>query len=264
MAMESDRRQYSTRSVERVLKVLRSFTVEHPARTYLEVAEETGIPPTTVFRILQILTQEGFLEQEEPAGRYQMGVEVVRLGDAYLRSKPLVQVGMRWLDTLVARAGLSAYLGIRDGSRSIGILGRDGPGPLSLTTRFRESMPLYATALGKALIMYVSHDELAELFSPPPWPTRTPNSISTLEQLRENLQKARLRGCTLDNEEGTLGVRCVGTAIRGHDGRTVAAISVSGTILDITEESLPAIIEVVHEIGVDMSTELGFFPSRED
>ena len=260
MGSELDRATYSSRAIERVLKILRCFTVQHPARSYLEVAEETGIPASTVFRIMQILAQEGFLERDSVEGQFRIGIEIFRLGDLFLADRLLVEVARPELAQLAQQAGFTTNLSVRDGYNTVTILVQVGPGRLSLTARLGGVVPVNYTASGKALIMDMSDEELAQLMPPAPWPQRTPNSITTLEKLRAELQRSRERGCTLDEQEGTIGIRCVAAPIRNHRGEIVAAVSISGTIIDMTPETLPKLMEMVKTAGQRISYQLGYRP----
>jgi IclR family KDG regulon transcriptional repressor len=255
--------KYSIRAVERVLNILKSFSVDHPERGYLEVAEETDIPSSTVFKLMNILAQEGFLE-ESASGRYCIGREAFRLGNLYLSNKSLVDIVNPWLQELAQRLGFTSSLGILEQGSSVTILTRLGTSPLSLS-RDRlvgERSPLHLSALGKALVMDLGADELRQLLPPSPWPQVTPNSITNVDQLVENLSEARESGCTRDEEETSIGMRCVGCPIRDHRGRIAAAISVSATTIEVTDDSLPRIMETVKEIATNISVDLGYQPER--
>ena len=65
---------------------------------------------------------------------------------------------------------------------------------------------------------------------------KTPNTITDLNRLLEELALSRKRGYALDHEEETLGVKCVATAIRDTNGKPVGAISIQGTTLSITDD----------------------------
>ena len=257
----TDKAKYSILAVDRVLRILKTFNSWRRELTYTEVAEQTGIPPSTVYKLMQILVEQDFLEQRDSNGKYVIGREIFRLVDLHLANKTLVDVASPWLHELIDRLGFTASVGIRDGANLVVILSRLGTSPISVASLHRrrgEGWPIHQSAMGKALLLDMSDEELARLLPAAPWPASTPKSLCALDELRENLDQAKRQGCTLDDEESTLGLRCVGFPIRDHRGETIAAISVSATTLEITEESLPGIMETVKEVGERISSELGY------
>ena len=56
----------------------------------------------------------------------------------------------------------------------------------------------------------------------------TPNSISTPEQLYNELELTRERGWAIDNEESEEGLTCFAVALTDASGAAIAAISCSG------------------------------------
>jgi len=255
--MPDDQIKYSVRAASRALRVLRCFDARHLQRSYQDIAAETGIPVSTVFKLVQVLLEEDFLEQSAN-GRFSVGLEAFRLGELYLTNKPLVTVADCWLERLAERVGLSANLGIRDGGSSVAVLTRAGADAIKVQTSLGDRFPLYVTALGKALALDSDAEALARLFPPQPWPQRTPRTITGMEQLSQDIARSRERGYTIDTEEGTLGIRCVGCPIRDHRGAIVAAISATGTTMQLTEDILPSIVQAVRETAGKISRELGY------
>jgi DNA-binding IclR family transcriptional regulator len=259
-SLSTDKARYSVLAVERALRIMRSFSYEQTQLGYSEIAEQTDIPQSTVYKLLQLLVEENFIEQNDRDGTYSIGPEVFRLGKLYVAGKSLVELANPWLEELVRRLGFTATLGVIDQDSLIPILTRLGTSPLSLS---REPLlggrsPVYRSALGKALILDMQADELKRVLPSPPWPQSTPNTVSNLDQLMEELEEARRVGATQDNEETSTGMRCVGFPIRDHQGRTVAAISVTATTIEITDDSLPRVIETIREIGSEISASLGY------
>ena len=52
-------------------------------------------------------------------------------------------------------------------------------------------------------------------------------------------------GFAVDDEEEGIGARCIGAAVLDDSGRPAAAISVTGTVAQITPEALPLLAEEV-------------------
>jgi IclR family transcriptional regulator, acetate operon repressor len=85
----------------------------------------------------------------------------------------------------------------------------------------------------------------------------TPNTIVSLDKLKEELRLTRRNGFAVDREEFQPGVICIGAAIRDHAGAVVGSISVSSPLFRATAEYLDQI--KVHLIAAtdELSMELG-------
>ncbi len=66
---------------------------------------------------------------------------------------------------------------------------------------------------------------------------RTPNTITTVEELLADLCQVRERGFAIDQEENEAGIGCVGTAIYGYDNNVIGALSLSTLIQNLTSEN---------------------------
>lgn len=248
---------YSVRAVERTLAILKCFNLNRSERSYQEIAREIGVPESTVFKLMKLLAQEGFLSEVDK-GVFRIGLQMYRLGSLYITDKSLVQTARPWLRKLADQTGMTANLGVRHNADNSRILIEQGTSPLSLSTRLGESMPYTSSALAKALVLDLPPDELERILPPPPWPSLTKTSITSLPQLIEELSLSRERGYTVDNEEAVPGNKCFGAPVRDASGEIVAAISVTGTTLEATPEAEPWIVQQVIEVARCISEELGY------
>jgi DNA-binding IclR family transcriptional regulator len=87
---------------------------------------------------------------------------------------------------------------------------------------------LHTTAVGKSIMATMSDDEIADYWRRIDKTKVTPNTIDELSVLLRDIAEARLRGFAIDNEENTLGVRCIAVALVDYTGSHNAAISISG------------------------------------
>ena len=178
----ADRMSYSVRAAERVLKILKCYrSGNQTAKTYQQIAQETDIPPSTAFKLVNVLVREGFLEEAPGEGEYRIGPEAFRVGNLYLANRQLISVAIPWLERLVDRVGMTVNLGIRSGDAAITIFSIQGTSRLSLTTNTGDRAPLHLSSLGKALLLDFSKDAIADLLPPPPWARRTEKTIADLD-----------------------------------------------------------------------------------
>jgi DNA-binding IclR family transcriptional regulator len=101
----------------------------------------------------------------------------------------------------------------------------------------------YVTALGKALMAALPPEELpAHLPTDEPYPRRTNTTITTADEMRRELARTARRGYAYDDNEGSVGVRCLAVPVL-VEAATVAAVSVSGPSAELSRDQ--------HETYVD-------------
>ena len=61
-----------------------------------------------------------------------------------------------------------------------------------------------------------------------------------------------------DAEELTLGVYGIATSIRNREGRTIAAMGLSGPSVRLTNDTIPQLAELLMKVAYDVSAELGY------
>jgi IclR family acetate operon transcriptional repressor len=76
------------------------------------------------------------------------------------------------------------------------------------------------------------------------------------------LEKVRAQGYAVDDEENSVGARCIGVPVFDATARVVAAIGLSGTSGQVTPENLPKLAETLKETSRKVSRQLGFVALR--
>ncbi len=102
---------------------------------------------------------------------------------------------------------------------------REGPRALRIALSSEGHLPLHATAAGKALLAWEEEDDLSRYFEAEKLEAITPNTITHLDVLRDELQEVRRKGFAVEDEEYELGGRSIAFPIRRH-GRVIAAAAV--------------------------------------
>jgi DNA-binding IclR family transcriptional regulator len=250
---------YHTRAVTRAFQILESFTVQDFELSVADLYDRLGIHKSTLVRLLQCLVDEGFIEQSPVTGGYRLGIKTFELGSLYHRVR-MMNIGVLArpsMQQLAGRLHLSANLAIRDRHEIVYVETVEPIGsPLRMAYSAGDRFGVHHTALGKALIAFLSPEELEDLLEQIKLVSLTPRTITTAEKLAEELWEVRERGYAVDDEESLPGLRCVGAPIWSHD-RVVAALSASGSTLLATREQVGEIGAAVMETARAISVQLG-------
>lgn len=99
-------------SLERAAAMLRLLAGGERRLGLSDIASSLGLAKGTAHGILRTLQQEGFVEQDDVSGRYQLGAELLRLGTTYLDVHELRARALVWTDDLARSSGESVHLGV--------------------------------------------------------------------------------------------------------------------------------------------------------
>jgi len=249
-------------SLRRALSVLR-FIAENDSGRPLGLAElamGTGLPKSTLKRLVVPLVDEGLLQQSADNGAYSLGAFTAYLGGQYLERLDLRTLGRPVLEGLTADTSETAHLVIRDGFEVVYIDKVDSPNPVRMYSRIGNRLPMYCTATGKAILSQLpTHvlDELAE----GGLPRLTPTTLTNVADLRRAVDKARANRYAVDNGENEIGIRCAGAAILDQSGRPVGALSVSAPDVRVSDTRLAELGELVGVAAAALSHRLGYADS---
>ncbi|MBW4042321.1 MAG: helix-turn-helix domain-containing protein [Acidobacteria bacterium] len=75
-----------------------------------QLATATGLPRASVYRLLRVLEEEGFVLRFPEAHRWGIGIAAFELAGGYNRQEPLTRLGRPIVAALVDRVGENAHL----------------------------------------------------------------------------------------------------------------------------------------------------------
>ncbi|WP_330254603.1 IclR family transcriptional regulator [Nocardia sp. NBC_00565] len=235
--------------IERMTLILDAFDGSTPTLTLLGLAERTGLPRSTVHRILDQMIRLRWLAHAP--GGYRLGMRPLELGGLAADHNEIRDVVSPLLHDLCQRTGMVGHLGVLDGREVLYLDKAGGRFTASIPTRLGGRMPAHSTALGKALLASLEPSIIETSFRDR-LPQLTPRTICDRAELHRELTRIRHRqGVAVDNEESVTGIACVAVPIRGR-GAAVGALSLSGqiggdrTALD-TARLARVLVEVAHE-----------------
>lgn len=148
-------------SLARGLDVLRCFRPAEAALTNMDLSSRTGLPKPTVTRLCYTLCKLGYLVQSERSGTYRLGAGVLSLGYGVLAS---MDMGERAADEMRAlcegpNLHVTAALGERHQFKVVYMAVRRSQQAVSLTLNVGARLPLFHSAIGRAILCSMPGDE---------------------------------------------------------------------------------------------------------
>jgi len=251
--------KYQVRSVKRALTLLRTFLAHDRELSAAELSKETGLDPSTVFRLLLTLEAQGFVEVNHSTGKYRPGVTVLELGSRFLMNNDIRTRSIAHLERLRDEFGETVHLTILNGSEVVYLEKLAGLHPIGfMSSRVGDRNPAHCTGVGKVLLAYLPDEELAARYPDGQLTRYTDQTITDLEQLRLELARVRERGYAIDQEEHEPGVKCVAAPTFDHKG-IAAAISVSGPVKRVDHHiANNDLIDKLRQAAAEISEQMGW------
>ncbi len=221
-----------------------------------EIAEKSGLHPSTAHRLLNDLATGRFVDRPV-AGNYRLGMRLLELGNlvkARLDVRDAALTPMRELHKLTQQP---VNLSMRQGDEIIYVeraySERSG---MQVVRAIGGRAPLHLTSVGKLFLAFDDPQRLRAYATRTGLSGQTKNSITQLPVLERELSKARQYGIARDNEELELGVRCMAAGIYDDQNKLVAGLSISAPADRLEEHWLTKLQATANEI----STALGYKP----
>jgi DNA-binding IclR family transcriptional regulator len=246
----------SIQVIDRLAKLLDVIAIHEDPVSLKILSAETGLHPSTAFRILSSLAEQGFVERTT-RGNYQLGVKLMQLGSRVSAGVDIRKIALPLMEKLRDQLGETVNLTVREGDEVVYIERSVAKRMIKVEQVIGSRAPLHVTAVGKLMLGVqgeVACNSYAKRSKLPAYTKNTHTKIATL--LQDSLASAQ-RGYSYDNEEAELGVGCIGTLVRDASGHVVAGLSVSAPIERRRDEWVTQVMETALEI----SKQLGYHPA---
>jgi DNA-binding IclR family transcriptional regulator len=212
-------------SVVRAAELLKALGALGEPATVYDLADRCGLNRSTAWRILATLEDEGLVERDPASGRYGVGYALVALGAA-AGHDPLVRRAHAPLRALAEACAETASLAVPRRLQLVYVDQVQAPHVMAADWLGRAT-PLHATSTGKALLAWLSEDEIGVAL-PGRLERYTDTTITTRAVLRAELADIRARGYAVSRGELEPALWGVSAPVL-DGGRAVAVVSVWGT-----------------------------------
>lgn len=219
----------SIQVIDRSASLMNAITQYEAPSSLKILAADTGLHPSTAFRILGALIDNGFVERDS-AGHYMLGRKLAQLASKVHRGVDLREEALDVMQDLRDAIGETVNLTVREGDEVI-YIERATPNRMMRVEQVVGSRaPLHTTAVGKLMLGELGDNFLQAYAKRTGLPKYTKHTVSTHKALRDIAQQVHAQGYAYDNEEAEEGVGCIGTLIFDNTKSVVAGLSISAPI----------------------------------
>src|SRR3954451_3974456 len=190
----------------RALAVLDAFDSGAPRLSLSDIADRSGMPLTTVHRLLAELTTWGALTRRDD-GRYEIGRKLWDLGLLAPVQLELRQVAAPFLLDVHTATRDTVHLAVREGRSALYVERISGRESVPVVSQVGSRLPLHATGVGKVLLAAAPDDVAEAVLRAPTRETR--HTVVDPGRLRREIAEVRRRGYARTAAEMSLRVSSV-------------------------------------------------------
>lgn len=225
------------RTTVRILDMLELISNKPNSLTLSDISESLQMPKSTISPILHTLVYKGYLAQNSDQ-KYQIGFSTYNIGSCFLHQFSFIDEIEKILSGITNVCMETSHFAVLSEGDVLYLKKVNSPESIRMISFVGNKVPAYSTALGKALLLNFTINDIKKLYPLGLSPV-TEHTITDFSELNTQISKARQEGFAYEIEESNQYIRCIAVPIRKAD-RIVAAISVATPIFryDDRKESL--------------------------
>lgn len=214
-------------AVQRALTVL-EVVARHGGASAKEVAEASGLPLPTVYRLAGELIAGDYLVHIKDEKRFELGYKLHQLGVSLHQQIGVPRLVRQEITALHQTTGTAAYLAIHRGAQIVVVFVADAPAcPRLRPMEFGFHEAPHATAFGKILLSNMSDGQRRLHLGTGELPAFTPATIVDRGALAEQLAQVADSGIAWEHGEFLRGSTCAAAVVRGESGVLIGSVAVS-------------------------------------
>jgi DNA-binding IclR family transcriptional regulator len=186
-----------------------------------EIAQQVGLPRSTVQRIVQSLDDANLVIAASPTSGVRLGPALVALASS-VKQLSIAEMARPLIVQLSKDTGESVDVAVLGNDKAVIVDVIHGSHPLLAVSGLGSSRPLHASASGKALLAALSAERYASLKMRLRLPAITRNTITSWAALDREIESVRNTGLAFDHEEYIMGICAVAVVIRGPGDELVS------------------------------------------
>ena len=222
------------RPTVRVLDVLVLLSSSPRGLTLTQIASAISAPKSSIVPVIRTMAEKKFISRNREDGTYLMGISSFLAGNAYSKTNAALQFIRDEMPAIVAQVNEICQLGVLDNNQVLYIAKEDCQDPIRVISHIGKRLPVYCTALGKALICNWDRRDIERAF-PEGFSPLTSKTLRSADALAAELEVVRSQGIARDNEEVSEHLQCLAVPLKRR-ANVIAALSISLPSFRLTPE----------------------------
>lgn len=240
-------------SVERAVRILELLMTSPEGRSVASVATELGINRTTAGHLTATLMKCGWVARSAEGSKYVVAPRVGALTNSVVQVGGILGAFQRYGEELTRETRETTHLAVLSGDKVIHVGVVTDKTQLGVSTRQGTVAEAYCTALGKVLVAGRGDEHINEYVDNVEPHRLTKNTIVERDRLKEELLAVRAQGYAFDEEESSVGVRCIAVPVPFRGGAEQFAVSVTGPSSRFTRTKAQRLVPRLSQLAQALS-----------
>lgn len=257
--------QPSIKIIDKTLLLLSLFTAERPEWGITELAVRSGLPKSTVYRVLRVLMHHDYLDQDPLTKRFRLGLGALELGRRAHEGSRTRRAALPVLNRIATLSGETVTLQVLNQQRDqvVCIERAQQQSGLRLILEVGSTAPLHAGSSSKVLLAFMPAEEIERVIARG-LPALTAKTITAPAVLRRELAEIRQRGYAVSFEETDEGAAGVSVPVRDRAGQVVAGLTIAGPVTRLNQTTLVNYLDLAREGATEVARALGYSSPQGD
>ena len=237
----------------KISTILDAFTFSTPERSLADLRTATGLPASTVQRLVANLVQSGFLDRH--GDQFRIGLRMATWAASAFHGLDVGELAQPVLAALRDETGETACLFISTRELRVCVAMAESRHSVRRVIALGEVSPVNVGSSGRVLLAW--NDELAARVFRHPLTALTEETVVDVDELRRSLITVREHGCAYTVGERTSSVSSVAAPVFQHGGSLFGALSLLGPSSRMTPDVVTHLTPSVVAAGARLSQALG-------
>ena len=258
--MENEKKR-GNQSGEKLMTILEYMVEQEEPVRLLDISRDLQLNSSTVLRFLTTLINTGYIEQNPDTLKYYPTYKICALANKMNMHMhmDIREIARPYMQRLNRIFGESVCMAVEDNMKSVYIeVIREQNQSLMAVQSVGNSAPLHCTGIGKLFFLNYSEPEVEQYVQTEGLTRFTKNTITSKNQLENEIKTIRGRGYSYDDEEREIGARCLAFPIYDFSDKIIAGISVTGPATRLTYELISPRLDDFRNITLEISRKMGY------
>lgn len=207
-----------------ILDLISEF--ESPPR-FSDIQEISPFPKASTHRLVTTLLNQRMLILDEATARYSMGGRLIKMASKAWKNASLAPIAAPYIDQLSVKTGQTIHLAKLDNGQVLYLDKRNANRPVPMFSDAGKVAPVYCTGVGKAMLAFKKQSEIGRIIAQQSFYRFTDHTITSGEDLQQELETVRKEGYAYDREEHEVGIICLAVPVLADNGQAVAGLSIT-------------------------------------
>lgn len=184
---------------------------EQEEATFTEISEHIDIAESTLHDYLTTLVHLGYLTNED--GQYRLSLQFLDHGIAARETFSVYSKSRPTLKQLAEESDAAVWLMVEEDGKAVYLAQALGEKSFETHERLGKHEFMHCLASGKVMLAFSSEEHIEEVIDHHGLPQKTPESISTTEELYSELSDIREKGYAVNHNETAKGISAIAAPI---------------------------------------------------